>query len=112
MATAFVSSALATTTLAGTPAANATCFSIFGIGNGNGCTSNLTSYAFALGDGATADASTGFFGGAFASGTNAHATTAYSAFTLANAVGENASASAMFSLFSFLGQLGAGNTAV
>lgn len=112
LATAFVSSALATTTLSGAPTADATCFSIFGIGNGNGCTSNPTSYAFALGEGATADASTGFFGGAVAVGNNAHATAAWSAFTLANAVGDNTSASAMFSLFSFLGQLGPGTMAV
>jgi hypothetical protein len=112
LATAFVSSALATTTLAGAPSANATCFSIFGIGNGNGCTSNLTSYAVAIGDGAVADASTGFFGGVLAAGNNARATTATSAFTFASALGDNSSASAMFSLFSYLVQQGTGTTAV
>lgn len=112
LSAALVSSALATATLHGAPPADASCFSIFGIGNGNGCTSNATSFALAIGDGATADATTGFFGGAFAMGNNARATSAYTAFTLANAVGDNASASAMFSLFSLLGQLGTGSTAV
>ncbi|MDA2895275.1 hypothetical protein PDG61_30500 [Mycolicibacterium sp. BiH015] len=112
LSAALVSSALATATLHGAPTADATCFSIFGIGNGNGCTSNPTSFALAIGEGAIADASTGFFGGAFALGNNARATSAYTAFTLANAVGDNASASAMFSLFSLLGQLGTGSTAV
>jgi hypothetical protein len=112
LATAFVSSALATTTLSGAPAADATCFSMFGIGNGNGCTSNPLSYALAIGEGATADATTGFFGGAFAAGANARATTTASAFTTAMAVGDNATASAMFSLFSYLGQIGLGATTV
>ncbi|WP_131809449.1 hypothetical protein [Mycolicibacterium iranicum] len=112
LSAALISSALATATVHGAPTADATCFSIFGIGNGNGCTSNPTSFALAIGEGATADATTGFFGGAFAMGNNARATSAYTAFTLANAVGDNASASAMFSLFSLLGQLGTGSTAV
>lgn len=112
MATAFVSSTLAATMLPAPPTANATCFSIFGIGNGNGCTSNLTSFALGIGDGAVADASTGFFGGAFAVGANARATTSYSAFTLANAMGNDAVSTAMFSLFSFLGQIGTGATSV
>ncbi|MGV0617442.1 hypothetical protein ABQE58_21375, partial [Mycolicibacterium elephantis] len=61
-----VSTALATGTFSGVPAANATCFSAFGLNNGNGCTSNITSIAIAIGPGATANASMGFFSSAVA----------------------------------------------
>ena len=54
------------------PAANATCFSIFGVGNGHGCTSTLTSVAIGIGTGAVANAS-GFLGAAYAIGNGAEA---------------------------------------
>ena len=44
--------ALAGTGLGTAPAANATCASIFGIGNGGGCTSSIFGAAIAIGDGA------------------------------------------------------------
>jgi hypothetical protein len=63
---ALVYSALATGAFSGAPVANATCVSAFGINNGNGCTSNPTSFAIGIGAGAVANASLGFFGGALA----------------------------------------------
>ena len=50
------------------PTANATCASIFGIGNSADCTSTLFSGALAIGDGAVAHAD-GLFGAAFVVGT-------------------------------------------
>jgi len=105
---ALVSGALAAGTLSSSPAANASCLSVFGLGNGNGCTSGLTTYAIAIGLGATADAATGLFGGAFALGSDAHATMAASGFTLAGAIGNNANASALGGLFGTAFQLGPG----
>ncbi len=112
LATTFVTGALASSTLVGAPTADASCFSIFGIGNGNGCTSNPLSFAIAIGDGATADARLGFLGGAVALGTNASATTNWTLGTAVTALGEGASAIASYSLFSFLSQLGRGATTV
>ena len=109
---ALLSGATATGAFNGAPTANATCFSAFGIGNGNGCTSNITSIAIGIGEGATANASFGLLGGAVAIGTNASATNSISAFTGAMAFGDNATASAMFSIFSTLAQFGPGTTAV
>ena len=54
------------------PAANASCFSIFGIGNTADCTSTLTSVAIAIGNGAQAHAS-GFLGAAYSLGNAAEA---------------------------------------
>ena len=71
---ALVSGAMVAGTLTGAPAANATCASFFGINNGGGCTSTLTTIAIAIGTGATAHAD-GLFGAAFAIGTNSSAFT-------------------------------------
>ena len=87
---ALVSGALAVGTLGEAPAANATCVSAFGIGNGGGCTSNLTSIAIAIGNGATANAGNGFFSGAFSFGTNAISATTFSVMSFAVAVGDGA----------------------
>jgi hypothetical protein len=103
-----VSGALAAGTLSGSPTANASCLSVFGLGNGNGCTSGLTTYAIAIGPGATADAATALFGGAFALGSDAHATMAASGFTLVGAVGNNANAATLGGLFGTAFQLGPG----
>ena len=51
---ALVYSALATGAFSGAPVANATCVSAFGINNGNGCTSNPTSFAIGIGAGPSA----------------------------------------------------------
>ena len=110
--TGLLSGAFATGAFNGAPTANASCFSAFGIGNGNGCTSNITSIAIGIGEGATANAAYGLLGGAVAIGTNASATNAVSAFTGAMAFGNNATASALFSIFSTLAQFGPGTTAV
>ena len=64
--------ALAAGTLGGAPTANASCVSVFGIGNSANCTSNLGSIAIAIGTNAMANA-TVFFGGAFAIGNYASA---------------------------------------
>ena len=56
------------------PTANATCASIFGIGNSADCTSTLLSGSLAIGDGAEAHAD-GLFGAAFVVGTDSTATT-------------------------------------
>ena len=66
------------------PAANASCFSIFGIGNGNGCTSSGLSVAIGIGANAVANAS-GFLGAAYSIGSAAEAYA--SGPTLAFAVG-------------------------
>ena len=102
---ALVYSALATGAFSGAPVANATCVSAFGINNGNGCTSNPTSFAIGIGAGAVANASLGFFGGALAIGTNASATNAVSALTLAAAVGDDATAGAALSVLGMALQL-------
>jgi hypothetical protein len=83
---------------------------MFGIGNGNGCTSTLTTYAIGIGDGAVANAPT-LFGGALAIGKNANASTVTigtSAFNFATAIGDNANASGYISLFGLALQLGEG----
>ena len=110
--TGLLSGAVATGAFTGAPTANASCFSAFGIGNGNGCTSNMTTIAIGIGEGAIADASFGILGGAVAIGTNASATNSISLFTGALAFGPNATASALFSIFSTLAQFGPGMTAV
>ncbi|MCX6482032.1 MAG: hypothetical protein NT146_01900 [Mycobacterium sp.] len=110
---ALVSGALATGALGGAAPAEASCFSMFGIGNGNGCTSTLTTYAIALGDGAVANAPT-LFGGSLAIGKNANASTVTigpSAFSFATAIGDNATAGGFNSLFGIALQLGPGTTA-
>jgi len=107
---ALVSGALATGALSGAAPAEASCFSMFGLGNGNGCTSTLTTYAIALGDGAVANAPT-LFGGALAIGKNANASTitiGTSAFNFATAIGDNANALGYISLFGLALQLGEG----
>ena len=110
--TGLLSGAVATGAFTGAPTATASCFSAFGIGNGNGCTSNMTTIAIGIGEGAVADASFGILGSAVAIGTNANATNSISAFTGAFAFGDNATASALFSIFSTLAQFGPGLTAV
>jgi hypothetical protein len=83
---------------------------MFGIGNGNGCTSALTTYAIGIGDGAVANAPT-LFGGALAIGKNANASTVTigtSAFNFATAIGDNAGALGYVSLFGVALQLGEG----
>ena len=107
---ALVSGALATGAIGGAAPAEASCFSMFGIGNGNGCTSTLTTYAIGIGDGAVANAPT-LFGGALAIGKNANASTVTigtSAFNFATAIGDNANASGYVSLFGVALQLGEG----
>ncbi|AQT79187.1 hypothetical protein B1R94_07770 [Mycolicibacterium litorale] len=90
------------------PAANASCFSAFGLGNGNGCTSNLTTFAIGIGDGAVADAANALFGGAIAIGNNTNVVTSLSAFTLGAALGDNAIASTLSSFFGWNIQIGPG----
>ena len=110
---AFVSGALATGALGAAAPAQADCFSIFGLGNGNGCTSNLSTYAIAIGDGAVASA-TGLFGGSLAIGDNARAEMAplgLSSFNFATAIGNNAYAQGYVSLFGIALQLGPGTAA-
>ena len=107
---ALVSGALATGAIGAAAPAEASCFSMFGIGNGNGCTSTLTTYAIALGDGARANAPT-LFGGALAIGKNSYATTVtigISAFNFATAIGDDSNAVGYDSLFGVALQLGAG----
>ena len=110
---ALVSGALATGAIGGAAPAEASCFSMFGLGNGNGCTSTLTTYAIGIGDGAVANAPT-LFGGALAIGKNANASTVTigtSAFNFATAIGDNANASGYISLFGVALQLGEGTAA-
>jgi len=107
---ALVSGALATGAIGGAAPAEASCISVFGFGNGNGCTSSQTSYAIGIGDGAVASA-TGLFGGALAFGTNSNASTAslgLSAFNFATAIGDDATALGNISLFGIALQLGPG----
>jgi hypothetical protein len=103
-----VSGALVTGTLSGPPPANATCFSAFGLSNGNGCTSNLTTIAIAIGPGAVADAGASLFGGAFAFGTNAKVASALSLFTMAVASGDGATSNTLLSLLGLNVQIGQG----
>lgn len=109
LSTVAVSTTLATGALHVAPPADATCISVFGLNNGNGCVSNTTSIAIAIGPGAVADASSAFFGTALAFGAGAHATTALSAFTNVVAWGVNATASTMFSILSWVLQTGPGD---
>jgi hypothetical protein len=110
---ALVSGALATGAIGGAAPANADCFSIFGLGNGNGCTSSQTTYAIGIGSGAQASA-TGLFGGALAIGTNAQATMSpfgLSAFNFATAIGNDAIAQGYTTLFGIALQMGPGTAA-
>ena len=107
---ALVAGALATGALSTAAPAEATCISAFGIGNGNGCTSALTTYAIGIGDGAVANAPT-LFGGALAIGNHASASTVTigtSAFNFATAIGDKANALGYISLFGLALQLGEG----
>ena len=107
---ALVSGALATGAIGGAAPAQASCFSIFGLGNGNGCTSNVTTYAIAIGDGAVASA-TGLFGGSLAIGDNAQASMSpfnLSAFNFATAIGNDAIAQGFTTLFGVATQIGPG----
>ncbi len=97
--------------LGDSPAANATCFSAFGLGKGGGCTSNLTSFALAIGKGATADAGTGLLSGAISLGTSATSAAKFSILSVAVAAGNNANASNVASLLSLAQQIGAGSAA-
>ena len=67
------------------PTANATCASIFGIGNSAECTSTLFSGALAIGDGAEAHAD-GLFGAAFVVGNSTADTSSGSVFNLATSL--------------------------
>ncbi len=110
---ALVSGALATGAIGGAAPAQASCFSMFGLGNGNGCTSNLSTYAIAIGNGAVASA-TGLFGGSLAIGDNAQASMAplgLSSFNFATAIGNNAIAQGFVSLFGIALQFGPGTAA-
>ena len=106
---ALVTGALATGTCGQAAPANASCFSAFGLSNGNGCTSNLTSIAVGIGQGAVANAGTALFGGAIAIGNKASVDTSLSAFTFGGAFGANASASTAVSLLGLNLQFGPGN---
>ncbi len=110
---ALVSGALATGAIGGAAPAEASCFSVFGLGNGNGCTSTQATYAIGIGSGAQASA-TGLFGGALAIGNNATATmtpVGLSAFNFATAIGDNAIAQGLVSLFGIALQIGPGTAA-
>ena len=85
---ALVASALAAGAFTPTPTANATCMSAFGLNNGNGCTSNLTTLAIAIGNGAVANAGNALFGGAIAIGDGANVLTNIAAFTFGGAFGD------------------------
>jgi hypothetical protein len=74
LAAAVTSGVFVASTLASAPAANATCASFWGIGNGNGCTSSFGGVAIAIGAGATATAE-GFLLTSIAVGTHAQAAT-------------------------------------
>lgn len=104
--------ALAAGALAGAGDAQATCASVLGFGNGNGCQSNRTTFAIALGDGAQANALTGVFGGAVAVGKNAAATNAIGTLSLAAALGDGATAGVLNSLFGSALQVGSGSASV
>lgn len=105
---ALVASALAAGAFTPTPAANATCMSAFGLNNGNGCTSNLTTLAIAIGNGASANAGNALFGGAIAIGDGANVLTNIAAFTFGGAFGYHASAATLGTLFGINLQFGPG----
>jgi hypothetical protein len=89
LAAAVTSGMFGASALGAAPAANATCASFFGIGNGGGCTSTPFSVAIAIGSGATAYAG-GLFGSAIAYGTGSIAYTEDAGiFTSAAALGDH-----------------------
>lgn len=100
--------AVTTAALGAAPPAGASCASFFGIGNGNGCTSNLTSYAIGIGEGAQANSAAGLFSGALAIGTNANASNNVSFFTFSSALGDNATAQNNIAAFGLSLQFGRG----
>ena len=107
---ALVAGGLTVGAVTGAAPAQADCISVFGLGNGNGCTSNATTYAIAIGTGAQAIA-TGLFGGSLAIGDNALATMSplnFSAFNFATAIGNDAVAQGFTTLFGVATQIGAG----
>lgn len=86
---ALTASALAAAAMGSAAGANANCASFFGIGNGGGCSSNLTSIAVAIGENAEAHAE-GFFGAALALGANSSAATVAGALAnVAMTLGDN-----------------------
>jgi hypothetical protein len=95
------------------PHSDATCASFFGIGNSAECTSNLLSWAIAVGDEAEAHAN-GTFGGAFVIGeNNTGATGAGSIFNLAiSAFGSNNSATAEGAIANFATNIGGNDNTV
>ena len=99
--------------LGSAPTANATCASFFGIGNSAECTSNLFSFAIAIGDGAEAHAN-GTFGGAFVIGKESTAPTgAGSIFNLAiSAFGSNNSVTAAGGISNFATNIGGNDNTV
>ena len=74
MGAAVTAGALALGAMASTPTANATCFSIFGLGDSAQCSSSLTSIAIAIGTNAQAHA-TGILGTAVTLGNTSTAIT-------------------------------------
>lgn len=81
--------ALAAAAVGSAGGANATCASFFGIGNGGGCSSTLTSIAVAIGENAEAHAE-GFLGAALTLGANSSAATVAGALAnLAVTFGDN-----------------------
>ena len=107
---AIAAGALAAAGLGSAPAANASCISAFGIGNSATCTSNLTSIAVAIGNGAQAYA-TGKFGAAFSIGTSAKAVTAAGGlFNVAATIGPSSGATAG-GIFSVAAAAGSGGAA-
>ena len=108
MLSALVSGALLAGTLNGAPTAKASCVSFFGLSSGDGCRSNLTSFAIAIGPGAQADATYGLFGGALAIGANSLASNNLSILSLGAALGNGATASAVGSILGAAAQLGTG----
>lgn len=101
--------AVTTAALGSAPSAGASCVSFFGIGNGNGCTSNITSYAIAIGEGAQANSVAGLFSGAVAIGTNANASNNVGLFNFASALGDNATAQNNIAAFGLSLQFGPGS---
>jgi hypothetical protein len=91
-AAVMASSVFIASALGSAPAANATCASFFGLGNGGGCTSTFGSAAIAIGTGATAEAD-GFFDTAVAVGTDTSAL-GFGALNLAAAIGTKGRAQA------------------
>ncbi|WP_431236956.1 hypothetical protein ACQ86B_19085 [Mycolicibacterium aichiense] len=106
-----VSSALTAGAFTAAPTAHANCFSAFGLNNGNGCTSNLTTLAIAIGPGATANAGNALFGGAIAIGNGASALTNIAAFNFAGAFGDGAVANTLGAALGINLQFGPGTSA-